>query len=115
MAWLQIIAQKDIPVPTGGSQGPFIVERPKVLFNPRTKKFVCWFHLDTAGYKFRHVGIFEADKPTGPFLFVHALQVCIRLCRPLGCAPVRRAPVSTKHHARHARLARPVAPSCSGR
>jgi hypothetical protein len=35
---------------------------------------VCWFHLDTAGYKFRHVGIFESDKPTGPFEFVHALQ-----------------------------------------
>ena len=35
---------------------------------------MCWFHLDTSGYKFRHVGIFESSGPAGPFIFVHALQ-----------------------------------------
>ena len=43
-------------------------------YNPKTKKYVCWFHLDTSGYKFRHVGIFESESPVGPFVFVHALQ-----------------------------------------
>lgn len=61
-------------MPTGGSSGPFVIERPKTLFNPRTRKYVCWFHLDTAGYKFRHAAVFESSSPTGPFAFVHALQ-----------------------------------------
>eukprot|EP00729_Bicosta_minor_P013781 gene13781-23970_t len=65
----QVISQKSIPIPTGGSTGPFIVERPKTLYNPKTKKYVCWFHLDTSGYKFRHVGIFESESPVGPFVF----------------------------------------------
>eukprot|EP00040_Diaphanoeca_grandis_P025989 m.144786 g.144786 ORF g.144786 m.144786 type:complete len:490 (-) comp30396_c0_seq1:203-1672(-) len=70
----QVIHQSMIPVPTNGSSGPFIIERPKTLYNEKTKKFVCWFHLDTAGYKFRHVGIFSSDSPTGPFVFERAMQ-----------------------------------------
>eukprot|EP00041_Stephanoeca_diplocostata_P015426 m.294371 g.294371 ORF g.294371 m.294371 type:complete len:487 (+) comp20032_c0_seq2:54-1514(+) len=70
----QVIHQSMIPSPLNGSNGPFIVERPKVLYNELTKKYVCWFHLDTAGYKFRHVGVFTADNPAGPFTYIHALR-----------------------------------------
>ncbi|UPO90136.1 hypothetical protein [Niallia sp. Man26] len=27
-----------------------VIERPKVLYNEKTKKFVMWFHYDTADY-----------------------------------------------------------------
>jgi hypothetical protein len=37
--WVKDLAEKD---------RPFIIERPKVLYNSATKKFVMWFHLDAA-------------------------------------------------------------------
>lgn len=33
--------------------GPYVVERPKVLYNKKTSKYVMWFHLDDAHYQFR--------------------------------------------------------------
>ena len=53
---------------------PFIVERPKVLFNNNTNEYVMWFHLDDVHYKFRHAGVAVATDPQGPWKFVHALQ-----------------------------------------
>ena len=48
-----------------------ILERPKVIFNPRTKKFVMWFHLEPkdAGYTGALSGVAVADNITGPFRF----------------------------------------------
>ena len=51
----QVFHQSDVRV--HDSTGPFVIERPKVLYNKATKKYVMWFHLDTAGYKYRHVGV----------------------------------------------------------
>jgi hypothetical protein len=48
-----------------------IVERPKVLFNALTKKFVMWMHLDEHGYMFSRAGIAVADRPEGPFELIH--------------------------------------------
>lgn len=44
-----------------------VCERPKVLFNKQTQKFVMWVHLDTADYNFAGVGIAVSDRPQGPF------------------------------------------------
>ncbi|MBC8103863.1 MAG: family 43 glycosylhydrolase [Cytophagales bacterium] len=48
-----------------------ILERPKVLFNRATGKFVMWFHLELLGegYQSARVGIAVSDSPTGPFAF----------------------------------------------
>merc|ERR1719235_1900607 len=54
--------------------GPFVVERPKVIYNQERKKFVMWFHLDNANYSFRHAGIAESSNAAGPFTFLYALQ-----------------------------------------
>jgi hypothetical protein len=53
-----------------------ILERPKVIFNPRTKKFVMWFHLEPkgAGYSGARSGVAVGDKPTGPFSFVKSFR-----------------------------------------
>ena len=53
-----------------------ILERPKVIFNPRTKKFVMWFHLEPkdAGYAGAMSGVAVADNVTGPFQFVNAFR-----------------------------------------
>ena len=46
-----------------------INERPKVLYNPRTRKFVMWFHYDRSGYKDSRAGVAIADSPDGPFRY----------------------------------------------
>ena len=53
-----------------------ILERPKVIFNARTKQFVMWFHLELkgAGYAGSLSGVAVADKVTGPFQFLRAIR-----------------------------------------
>ena len=53
-----------------------ILERPKVIYNPRTKKFVMWFHLEPkdAGYAGALSGVAVADNVTGPFQFVDSFR-----------------------------------------
>ena len=51
-----------------------ILERPKVIFNKKTNKFVMWFHLELKGkgYDAARSGVAVADKPTGPFTFIRS-------------------------------------------
>ena len=51
-----------------GSQN--INERPKVIYNPRTRMFVMWFHYDRSGYGDSQAGVAVADRPEGPFRFI---------------------------------------------
>ena len=73
---LQVLKQTDIVVwgPHGPWPGPWIVERPKVLYNDVTKKYVMWFHLDNPTYTMRHSGVAQADHPAGPYKWVHNLK-----------------------------------------
>merc|ERR1712224_553830 len=56
-----------------GQHGPWIVERPKVLYNTKTTMYVLWFHLDQPGYRFAHVGVATSKAPQGPFTFLYGL------------------------------------------
>lgn len=51
-----------------------VLERPKVLYNEKTKKFVMWFHADTADYVYAGIGVAISDTPYGPFTFLGAKQ-----------------------------------------
>jgi len=42
-----------------------VVERPKVIYNKTTKKFVMWMHIDTKDYSWAHSGVAVSDSPTG--------------------------------------------------
>lgn len=55
----------------------WVLERPKVFYNRKTKKYVMYFHLDDRSYKVASVGIATSDKPDGQFTFVKSF-------RPLG-------------------------------
>jgi beta-xylosidase len=48
-----------------------IIERPKVIYNETTGKFVMWFHLELVGreYQAAHSGVAEADRVTGPYTY----------------------------------------------
>jgi hypothetical protein len=53
-----------------------ILERPKVIYNPKTKKFVMWFHLElkSMGYDAARAGVATANKITGPYEFVQSFR-----------------------------------------
>ena len=53
-----------------------ILERPKVLRNAKTGKFVMWFHLEFKGqgYSTRRVGVAVADRPAGPYTFIRSFR-----------------------------------------
>ena len=53
-----------------------ILERPKVIYNKRTKKYVMWFHLELAGqgYTAARTGVAIADKATGPYRFIKSYR-----------------------------------------
>lgn len=62
--------------PTDPLYGPMRFERPKIIFNAKTKQFVLWFHYvkfpgkhgDTIGMG--EAGVAVADTITGPFCFL---------------------------------------------
>lgn len=54
-----------------------IMERPKVLWNERTRRFVMLFHLELKGrgYEAARVAFAESESPTGPFRFVRSARL----------------------------------------
>jgi len=105
----RVLAQEEIRHPKPRPQpnrptkqprfGGWVVQRPKVLYNRQTRKFVMWFHLDLPrgtverhdgtyyqnaqslcdkagapcaklmGYQLRSVGVATADRPEGPYVW----------------------------------------------
>lgn len=55
-----------------------LIERPKVIYNKKTNKFVMWFHLELKGqgYDAAEYGVAESDNPLGPFKFIYAGRSC---------------------------------------
>jgi hypothetical protein len=51
-----------------------VLERPKVIYNEKTRKFVMWLHVDAADYKLEHAGIAVSDKPQGPFTYIESVR-----------------------------------------
>ncbi len=53
-----------------------VIERPKVVFNEKTNKYVMFFHLELKGqgYGAAQVGIATSDQVTGPYTFVKSLR-----------------------------------------
>lgn len=53
-----------------------ILERPKVVFNKKTGKYVMWFHLELKdqGYNAARAGVAISDSPKGPFIYKKSLR-----------------------------------------
>ena len=53
-----------------------IIERPKVIHNDKTGKFVMWFHheLKGQGYKAALTGVAVSDNITGPYKYIRSLR-----------------------------------------
>uniref|UniRef100_A0A7N0USC3 Uncharacterized protein n=1 Tax=Kalanchoe fedtschenkoi TaxID=63787 RepID=A0A7N0USC3_KALFE len=51
-----------------------VLERPKVIYNDKTGKYVMWMHIDDANYTKASVGVAVSDYPTGPFNYLYSKQ-----------------------------------------
>lgn len=60
-----------------------IIERPKVVYNDETKKYVMWAHIDgdkdpynnNANYGKAQAGVAISDSPTGPFVYQRSYRM----------------------------------------
>jgi len=52
------------------------LERPKVIYNEKTDKFVMWFHLELKGrgYSAARAGVAVSDNVTGPYTFLRSFR-----------------------------------------
>ncbi|HUZ57240.1 MAG TPA: glycoside hydrolase family 43 protein [Hanamia sp.] len=53
-----------------------IIERPKVIYNEKTKQFVMWFHLELKGkgYSAARAGVAVSKSPVGPYKFIKSFR-----------------------------------------
>ena len=63
-----------------------IMERPKVVYNAATKKFVLWFHLELKGqgYAAARAAVAVSDTPTGPFVYQGSFRPNGNMSRDMG-------------------------------
>lgn len=76
----QVLRQSD-----PGDLGPhFVLERPKVYYNTKTKKFVMYMHIDDARYALARVGVAVSDTVDGDYQYLKSLRPLGRESRDIG-------------------------------
>jgi hypothetical protein len=61
-----------------------IVERPKVLFNRATGRYVMWMHIDNTSYNDQRAGVAVSTTPCGPYTYLGATRPLGHPSRDLG-------------------------------
>lgn len=51
-----------------------VLERPKVVYNAKTGKFVMWAHVESPNYGKAAAGVAVSDSPTGPFTYLGSFR-----------------------------------------
>jgi|GEM_PF-841099 acetyl esterase/lipase len=51
-----------------------VLERPKVIYNEPTGKFVMWLHIDCEDYKCARAGVAISDRPEGPYKYLGSMR-----------------------------------------
>jgi beta-xylosidase len=60
-----------------------VIERPKIIYNDKTKKFVMWMHVDRKDYSYFQAGVAVSDKPTGPFHYLRSYKPNEQMARDI--------------------------------
>lgn len=47
-----------------------VIERPKVIYNEKTRKFVMWMHIESPDYEKAHAGVAVSNTPNGVFTYL---------------------------------------------
>lgn len=69
-----VVLQPDTSDATSDIHPSMVIERPKVVYNDKTKKFVMWMHIDNYNYSKAATGVAVSDSPTGKFEYLHSLR-----------------------------------------
>ncbi len=51
-----------------------VLERPKVIYNEKTGKYVMWLHVDSHDYAKAAAGVAVSDSPTGEFTYLGSMR-----------------------------------------
>ncbi|GEO11450.1 glycoside hydrolase family 43 protein [Segetibacter aerophilus] len=51
-----------------------VIERPKVIYNSATKKFVMWMHIDANDYSYSQAGVAVSNNPAGPYTYLKSVR-----------------------------------------
>ncbi|MBL9136959.1 MAG: family 43 glycosylhydrolase [Verrucomicrobiales bacterium] len=51
-----------------------VCERPKVVYNATTGKFVMWMHIDSEDYQAARAGVAVGDQPAGPYRYLESVR-----------------------------------------
>jgi hypothetical protein len=58
-----------------GDLGPNrVVERPKVIYNDKTRKYVLWMHMDSGNYGEARVAVATGDTVCGKYQYIRSFQ-----------------------------------------
>ena len=71
-----------------------IIERPKVIYNKKTKQFVMWFHHELKGQEYNAslTGVAVSERVTGPYTYLHSIRPNKEQW-PINVLPVHEKPV----------------------
>lgn len=61
-------AQKDAVYT--GIQSNKVIERPKMIYNKKTNKYIIWFHADDSNYGAAAAGVAVSNTITGPYTYI---------------------------------------------
>lgn len=69
-----VVLKPNLTDPKSDIHPSMVIERPKVVYNDQTKKFVMWMHIDNYNYSKAAAGVAVSDSPTGNFEYSHSLR-----------------------------------------
>jgi beta-xylosidase len=68
-----------------GDLGPNrVIERPKVIYNEKTKKYVLWMHVDSSNYGEAKVGVATGDTVCGKYDYKGSFRPLNHQSRDMG-------------------------------
>jgi hypothetical protein len=68
------VLKANVQDPTHDLHSSKVMERPKVIYNEKTGKFVMWLHIDSEDYSFARAGVAISDSPRGPFNYIESMR-----------------------------------------
>jgi hypothetical protein len=60
--------------PTNDLDSSKVIERPKVIYNSKTRQFVMWMHVDVKDYSYSQAGVAVSNSPVGPYHYLGSVK-----------------------------------------
>lgn len=80
---LEMIAGDALSYPQSDIRVGEVLERPKVIYNKKTDKYVMWMHIDNGSYGYSRAGVAVSDSPTGPFEYLGSFRPGDKMSRDM--------------------------------